>query len=271
MYDPTHVNYIEKNPVVQKNIENVTKKDLQSFQKLLGNNSLIISIVGDVQPASAITAVQKAFKTLPTGTTDTAPKNKNKKPTAREEKTISIPHKSSVDVFLGSVLPITYADPLYLPLRIAISLLGSGGFNCHLMKTVRERDGLTYSAHAMLAGFQKDTEGALQVYASFAPEIYDRGLETLKREVEIFFLTELTQENLMKKKEEMAGEYAVSLSTTGGMARRLHTVGERGYDLSYMDTYLDEIRAVSLEELKDAANLIDVSKLSMAAAGTFAK
>lgn len=271
IYDPAHVNYIEKSSVVQKNIENVTKKDLQSFQKLLGNNNLIISIAGDVVPASAITAVQKAFKTLPVGTTEIAPKNKNKKAAAREDKKIFIPHKSSIDVLMGTVLPITYADPLYLPLRIAIDLLGSGGFNCHLMKTVRERDGLTYATRAMLGGFQKDTEGALQVYASFAPDLYDRGFETLKREVEIFFSKELTQENLMKKKGEMAGEYAISLSTTGGMANRLHLIGERGYDLSYMDTYLDQIRAVSLEELKDAAKLVDVSKLSMAAVGTFAK
>ncbi len=271
MYDPKHPNYSDKDAATQKKIDSASRKEMQSFQKMLGNQNLIIAIAGDVEAPKALAAIERAFGNLPAGAGEYPEKPQNKKVQAREQRELFIPHKTSIDVFAGHALPINYQDTLYQPFRVVTHLLGGGGFNTYLMRTIRERDGLTYHASARIAGFERDTQGFFRAYVSFAPEMYTRGLATLLQEMRIFLNTGLTEDELAKKKEEMVGEYAIGLSTTAGLASQLHLIGEQDHDLSYIDTYLDEIKAVTVADLKKAAALIDLDKLSISAAGSFVK
>jgi predicted Zn-dependent peptidase len=67
----------------------------------------------------------------------------------------------------------------------------------------------------------------------------------------------------------MSGLYVVGLSTTRGLAAALHQIGRRHRDLSYIDDYITLLNAITVKDLQDAADLIPLQKLSLAAAGTF--
>ncbi len=270
LYDPLHVNYDETLEVLEKQIQTVRRQTLAAFRNQLGCAGLILSITGDTTAEAVQTVVEKAFRRLSKGTLAPITKKRNAKTPAVGEKRIVINDKANIDVYLGVALPLVKSDTLYHPLALVSEMLG-GGFASHLMQTVRERDGLTYRTYAKTGGFADGADGYFEVYASFNPERYGESIDTLRREVHQFFTTGITKEALARKKEEVAGSYLVSLATTRGLARVLHQLGVDNRPLTYLKEYPEIIRAISLAEAHRAADLIPLSRLSLAAAGTFPK
>ncbi len=269
LFDPAHVNYAEKEAVQEKRLKETARKDLVDFRKLLGKGGLVIAIVGDVVPAVALIAVEKSFGNLTKGTLEVTPKQRNRNSPKSTEKIIIIPNKANIDMYLGAAVPITFDDPQYRALMTVTDMLG-GGFAAHLMQTVRERDGLTYGIAARASGFDAGVEGSFQIWSTFSPQLFEKGVATIRAETKKFFATEMTEKNLAMKKDDLTGAYVIGLSTTHGLANQLHSIGTHGRALSYIDEYPELIRALTLTQIHEAAALIPLDKLALTAAGTFA-
>lgn len=124
---------------------------------------------------------------------------------------VSIPGKESVDVYMGSAVPLTPADPAFPALRVATDLLG-GGFSDHLIQTVRDRDGLTYGTYARLSGRENGTGLLFGIWAMFGNSLFHKGTDALKRELAVFLKTGITPERLKEKIGEIEGRSAVLFS-----------------------------------------------------------
>lgn len=270
LYDTDHVNYARPIELQEKSVASVRRAHLQDFRKKLGKKGLVLAIVGDTTVTTARNAVEKAFGKLSAGTMAVPVKQSNKKIQKENEKLIPIADKANIDVLLGVALPLTIKHELYHPMLVLIDMLG-GGVTSHLMQTIRERDGLTYGVYASLGGLDAGVDGYLKIWATFSPNAYTDSVKKLRQEIEIFFSKGLTEEALTKRKEEMTGSYLVALSTTQNLAHSLHTIGANGFELSYLTEYPNVIRAVSLSDIINAAELIPRDKLSLAASGTFKK
>ncbi len=268
IYDPKHLNYEETVEERMRELARSERAELLDCRKFVGQGGLVAAIVGDIDPKTALAAAERAFKKLPEGTTDAPEKEPNARVQEGKIAFVPIPDKANIDVYLGASIPLTYNDPLYLPFIILSEMLGGRGFTSHLMATVRERDGLTYGVKSIPTGFTGGSDGTFQVWATFSPARYEESVAVLRREIDLFFKGLITQERLDQRKEEMRGLYVVGLSTTRGLASALHQIGRRGRGLSFIDDYLTLVSAVTLKELHDAAALIPLSKLSLAASGT---
>lgn len=269
IYDSQHPNFEETTEERMVDLSTTERSEVMSFKKLLGQGGLVLAIVGDVDAEGAARTAERTFKRLPKGTEEPPEKTSNSRHQEAQEARIDIADKANVDVFMGTALPLTYNDDLYLPFIVLSQMLGGPGFTSHLMATIRERDGLTYGVYTRPTGFTGGAEGAFRIWATFSPGRLDESVAALRKEVGIFFRKGITDAGLEARKEEMTGSYIVGLSTTRGLAAALHQIGRRSRDLSYIDDYLKLIQAVSLKDLKDAAALIPLDKLSLAAAGTF--
>ena len=270
LFDPAHVNYARPLKDEEKSVSSARRTHLQDFRKKLGKGGLILAIAGDINVSTARSIAEKSFGKLGTGTAVASVKQMNKKVQEAREKLIPIANKANIDILLGATLPLTLRHELYHPMRVLTDMLG-GGFVSHLMQTIRERDGLTYGVSATLAGLDADADGYFKIWATFSPERYEESVAKLRKEENLFFSEGLTETALAKRKEEMTGSYLVALSTTQNLARTLHSLAARGFDLSYLTDYPDIIRAVSLANIRDAADLIPRTKFSLAASGTFKK
>lgn len=270
LYDKAHPNYSDTNEERTANLAKVTRADLVAFQKHVGCGGLVLAMTGDIKAASAIRAAEAAFATLAPGTLTEMPYARNKKPPKAAEKRISIPGKASIDVYIGMSLPFTYDDPEYRPLLILADLLG-GSFSGHLMETIRERDGLTYGVYAGMRGISKRKDGYFRVWSMFAPELYEKGIAAIQAETNKFLARGITEKGIASKKEELEGSYLIGLSTTGGLAAALHTIGTRHQPLSQLVAYVDQVQAVTLAQVKRAASFIRPELFSIVAAGTFDK
>ena len=271
VFAPDHVNYLPTFAEDTDALARVGRRDLTNFQKLFGRDGLIVATAGDIAPDETLKAAERAFSALPLGI-PRATFVRNGLKAASREKLVTIPDKANIDAFIGMSIPLDYRDPQYLPCFMLVDMLGGAGiFTGHLMSTVRERDGLTYGIHATLAGFGAGTDGALRITAAFSPENYQRGLDTTLNETRTFLRKNLTDERLTANQDKLDGYYAISLSTSRGVSSALHKLGREGRPLSYLDEYPALLRAITVDDLRTVARLIDPEKFAIAAAGSFKK
>ena len=84
-----------------------------------------------------------------------------------------------------------------------------------------------------------------------------------------FVETGVTADELDAKKTTITGSYTVGLATTERLAQSILTNAERGFDVSYLDTFPKEIRALTLEEVNAAVRrYFEPDAIQEALAGT---
>ncbi|KND50912.1 MAG: zinc protease [Parcubacteria bacterium C7867-007] len=272
LYNPTHFNYAYSIDERITQTKSVTRTELLTFRKTLGRKGLILAIAGDVALKNTERVVRMALAKLPEGTATVPVKKLNTKSPSNKETLIPIKDKANIDVFIGAATPFTIDHPLYLAFALLMEMLGARGLSAgHLMRTIRERDGLTYGIYAQLFGFSDGTDGAMRIWATFSPATYKKAVAATRAEIAVFLKTLVTRDALLKIQDRISGSYIVSLSTTEGLANMLHMIGRDGKALSYMDTYPDLVRSVTIEDLVEVMKLVPFNSLSLAASGSFQK
>lgn len=272
IFDSSHPNYRDATPVRMRKVRAVTRKDLRAYGALLGRGGLVVSIVGDTDSKVATAAVEKAAKILGTGTASAPLKKRNTVRHRKDRVLISLADKANIDVYLGASVPLTSESQSYIAFGVFASLLGGSGLSTgHLMRTIRERDGYTYGIYAQPGGFEDKNDGYFKIWATFSPDTFEKALAQTHREIEAFLATGINKKALEKKKTELIGRYLLGLSTTRGLASALHSIAVEGRPLSYLEEYQEKLRALTVDEVKAVAQIIPLTSLRVAAAGTFRK
>jgi zinc protease len=158
--------------------------------------------------------------------------------------------KPSVTVLLGQATGLRYRDPDALALRVGTAVFGHG-FTGRLMGIVRDKEGLTYNIGAGM-GEDSIADGEWAISASFAPALLDKGIASTKRELDKWWADGITDSELADRKQGLVGGYFVGLSTTGGVASTILTSIQRGYDVSWLDTYPEAVKALTRTQVNAA-------------------
>jgi zinc protease len=175
------------------------------------------------------------------------------KPLKRHLKLKNIPSKQNIDFSIGVPIPITLHHPDFLPLSLAIAVLGNwGGFAGRLMSTVREKEGLTYGIYAKLDGFTDKEEGYVRIMTFFAPDKAKEALKSTYRELASLYQTGVTGEELDKFKNILQTKNALRKDSTVSLLGELHAYHCLGFSLDEMQEYKEKISQVSLSEVNDA-------------------
>jgi zinc protease len=267
LYPKAHPNYILSITERMESIRSVTRKDLQQFYATYyGLNAMHCVLVGDIDTA-ATSVIQRQLQKLPIRSLIAPPRPAVPK-TRSQEAIVPVKDKMTVDVVLGHELAFTRDHVDYYPFMIGMEILGAG-FTGHLMQTVRERDGLTYFIRAGLSGFGEHDQGNWFVRSQFAPSLYTKGVQTIRRELEIFLDTVMTDERIEARKRELIGSYAVSLGSTHGVAARILRLCDESRSLAEIDTYADTIASVTPESVRSVVRKhMQLDRISIVSAGS---
>ena len=272
LYPKNHPNYADSIEETLFSLKKVTRKELVAHYSRLGKNGLIFVVVGDIQAQHALTTATRIFSKIPSGDIEIGRKHVDIPTIQPAEKTVPLADKANIDSYFGVSLDMTSISSDYYPLFVLVSMLAGRGLSTgHLMRTIRERDGLTYGIYGSLTGFDDFTTGFFRIWATFAPAVYKKAIVKVKEEIRTFLKTGITKEALATKKQEIRGTYQVSLSTSSGLAHTLHAIGKQGKPVSFIDTYPSLIEEITLHDINAVKNLLDPKNLSLAASGTFLK
>ncbi|MEE9466085.1 MAG: pitrilysin family protein, partial [Candidatus Neomarinimicrobiota bacterium] len=248
-YPEGHPNYTPSFDRQIADIERLTVAELGEFHRCcFGRGSMLVVATGDVDHDELAGALGNGVADwpevrleLPTG--EQLHGNRDR-PAVRE--VVSMAEKTSVDLFLGQVLPIHREHPDFMPLHLGSYVLG-GNFAARLMTTVRDEAGLTYGIGSGLGGAGEGKDAFWITRGTFGPELLEEGQRATLEQITKWVDDGITTEELAAKKSTLTGTFKVGLATTKGIAMAVLDILERGRDLEYIDEYPLEIEDLSLE------------------------
>jgi zinc protease len=272
LYPKNHPNYTYKIEDRIEMVNDLQPASLKYYHKTYyGLGNMTIVAVGDVDSKAFNTEVSKVF-----GGWKTSPLSKKEATlTAKQVKAsseyVTIKEKTSADIYIGLPIGIDRNHEDYYPLRVGTFILG-GNFSARLMQTIRDEQGLTYGIQSWIGGVDNGNDGYWVIWATFAPQLVDRGYNASIEQLEKWFENGVTQAELDAKKSTITGSYKVGLATTSGLAGQILTNADRGRPNSYLDKFPELINALTVDQINNAIQkYINMDKIVFVAAGSLDK
>ncbi len=247
-------------------IETAKLPDVREFhQQQFGAAGMRLVATGDVDAAVVRQLVAKHFAGWNTAPTQRAAFEKAQPKGG--EKIVQMPDKTSVSVIIGQPSGLRSSDANWLPLRLATDVLGKG-FTSRLLGNIRDREGLTYGIGASTSG-DVFSDGAWHVKATFSPTLLEKGIASTLREISAWHKDGINADELAYRKSAVAGQFAVEMETTEGLAEQLLRCVERDFPISWLDEFPSKLRALTLEQVNAAIRQnLDPSKMVIIKVGT---
>lgn len=211
---------------------------------LFSRSGMQITIVGDIDAATAGRAIDTMFGALPPGVAPPEPADVTlSAPTPLIVR--ALPQPQSLVLFAAPGIQDEDAD--WIPLAVANYIVGGGGFSSRLMDQVREQRGLVYGIgtgpsvrdHSALIRGSAQTENgdvreAIDVTRAELARIYNEGATQAEVNDAITYLT---------------GSFALDLDSNVKISSVVHGYQTAGRPIDYINRRNDLIRAVTLADV----------------------
>lgn len=232
----------------EETVKNITPEDLKSYYygNFNPNNGYLI-IVGDIDAKAAKAKIQKYFDEWEKG--ETTKKTYNM-PTAPEETSVAMVDRPGA---VQSVITITYpvdlkpGDDDRIAASVANGILGGSGFSGRLMQNLREDKGFTYGARSSLS--YDPLVGVFTASAQVRNEVTDSAIAEFIYEIDRMSTEKVSQEDLQKIKNIMAGSFARSLERPQTVANFALNIARYDLPADYYEKYLERLAAVTTEDV----------------------
>lgn len=250
-------------------IEKVSSESLAKFHSTFYRpNNAIFAIVGDVNRASVIASIEKAFASW-----KAADVPKTVIPPVEPvgpSKIYVINRVPSVqtNLMLGTQ-SIVRTDPDYFPLEVMNQVLGGGG-SSRLFLNLREDKGYTYGAYSGVSSYKYP--GTFRANTEVRTDVTKGSMDELMYELKRIRDEKVPQADFEAAQRTIVGGWALQLESPGTALQNAITQKVYGLPADYWDTYPQRISAVTPDDLQRVAKkYIDLNKLQIIAVGDASK
>jgi zinc protease len=248
-------------------IQAIARADLINFHaKNFGPRGMVVAVVGAVEPLRAVEQVEAVLGDwLNPDQPDAVQLPPVSSPAEPRRQKVDIPGKYQADIVVGAAGPLR-RDPEYLAAALGNNILGQFGMMGRVGEAVREKAGLAYYAYSSLSGGLGP--GPWNVSAGIDPTNVDRAAELIQSEIRRFASEPVGPEELADSQSNFIGRLPLSLESNGGVAAALVNLERYDLGLDYYRQYPDLVRAVTAEQVLEAASrYLDSEQLAVAVAG----
>ena len=237
------------------NIESLSRRSIHGFyRKYYTPDRLVISVAGNIEHASVVKMIRKAFAaggvSLDGDATPFVPTKSRVKisHTGGFEKFNKVTEQANVVI---GVPGLDRADERRYQLTVLNAALG-GGMSSRLFQEVREKRGLVYSVYSFAQQFA-DT-GVVGIYAGCQPKRLDAVREVCADVIADVAAHGISQAELERAKGQVSGGMVLGLEDTSSrMSRIARNEMNNGYVPSVSEV-LDRVADVTLEEVQTLAH-----------------
>jgi predicted Zn-dependent peptidase len=235
----------------EKDVEKLARELLVNHHRriFVPNNATLI-VVGDVDKDSLISELETLFGEWQPGDVETP---EFAALPARSETTLTIVDRkgSAQSNIVLSNLAIKRNHPDYFPLLVMNQILGAGA-SSRLFMNLREEKGYTYGAYSSLDA--RRLAGAFEATAEVRTPVTGDSLKEFFYELNRIRDEAVAAEELQDAKNFLTGVFPIRAETQEGLTNLI--VQQQLYDLpaDYLQTYRDNVDAVTIEEVRRAAN-----------------
>ena len=249
-----------------ESIQRITRQDLQAFHaRRFHPAALSLAVVGHVTPVHALARAEIELDEWSGSALDEPLLPPPPAALARRQLRVDLPGKSQSEIAYGFTA-ISRLDPRYDAYFVMNNILGQFGLGGRLADNIRERQGMAYYA---FSAFDPSVGiGPLIVRAGVDPDNVTRALDAIDHEVRAMGTDGVTAEELAQTKQFLIGSIPRTLETNSGIASFLQSEEQFGLGLDYDRRLADDIRAVTLEQVREAAaELLHPDRAAVAVAG----
>ena len=145
---------------------------------------------------------------------------------------------------------IKRGDPDFYALYVGNQILGGNGLVSRLSQEIREKRGLTYSAYSYfsLRRERGPFVAGFQTRARQAPE----ALKVLRDTISKYIANGPSREELEEAKKNITGGFPLQIDSNSQILGYVAIIGYYGLPLNYLDTFVDRIKAVTVDDIKRA-------------------
>ena len=249
-----------------ESVQRITRQDLQAFHaRRFHPAALSLAVVGHVTPGHALARAEIELDGWSGSALDEPSLPPPPAALARRQLRIDLPGKSQSEIAYGFTA-ISRLDPRYDAYFAMNNILGQFGLGGRLADNIRERQGMAY--YAFSAFDPSVGVGPLIVRAGVDPDNVTRALDAIDQEVRAMGTDGVTAEELAQTKQFLIGSIPRTLETNSGIASFLQSEEQFGLGLDYDRRLADDIRAVTLEQVREAAaELLHPDRAAVAVAG----
>lgn len=273
-------------------IESLRRSDLQHYHTRTSvGRDMSLAVVGDIDPQRVRALLEEHLGKLPGGEASevvphegAAGEADSRRKAAGEaalqqdagntasaggvvREHVEIPEKGQVDlIFMRPGVART--DPGFEAYGLANFILG-GSFISRLNLQLRDREGLTYGAHSLIAsGLQP---GVWFASTGVAPADVERAVDGVLREIRRLAEEGVGEEELEMARQHLTGSFPIRLEANRVVASVLLDSVRSGRGLDYIDRYTERIRGISCAQVNAAARqLFATDSIVIVSAGTLA-
>ena len=242
-----------------ESVESIELSDVKKFIKEhLVSSRLIVLLGGDVDLDSAKEKISKIIEAMPKGR-----KSALKNYPVREESKENIIKKDTQQayIYFGSPYNIQVESEDYYKARVAMFILGTGGFGSRLMEEIRVKKGLAYSAYARV--HVNKSSSYMSGYLQTKLDSLDEAKKTVKEVVAEFVKKGVTKEELEQTKKFLLGSEPLRVETMSQRLNRTFMDYYRGHELDNSEKELKAIKQLKLKDInafiKEHTEILDMS------------
>lgn len=226
-------------------LERLDRDDLMAFHRLYYRAAnATLAIMGDIGRAQAEALAEALTAGLPPGE---APPPIPPVPAGGRGSEQVIPHPATQShLYLG--LPgMKRGDPDFFPLVVGNYILGSGGFDSRIMREVRQKRGLAYSAYSAFQPMQE--AGPFTIGLQTRREATAEAVRVVRETLEEFLRDGPTDAELVQAKSYLVGSFPLRLDSNRKILDHLAVIGFYRLPLDWLDSYASRVEAVTREDI----------------------
>lgn len=248
-------------------VQAITREDLVRFHRSqFQPQGMLMAVCGAVQPGQVQQLAERFFSAWCNPQAQrTQPPAVPPAPAGIIRRHRFIPEKSQQDLVMGTLGPARLSDD-FVPAYVGNNILGQFGLMGRIGASVRVKAGLAYFASSSLTAWQEC--GSWEFSAGLDPANSEKAIALIRKEIRRFITKPVTNGELSDTQSHLIGRLPLSLESNAGLANALINIERFGLGLDYYQNYPAMIRAVSAEQILQAARAyLHPDRLVIASAG----
>ena len=234
-----------------ESIDRSSRNDFVSFhQQYFVPNNAVFLVVGDVSYSKVVSRLESLFSTWnrgePLSTQFPAPPVRTK----RTAYLVDRPGSAQSNIVIANSA-ITRTSPDYFPLLLMHTIFGATA-SSRLFMNLREEKGYTYGAYSNLDA--RRTAGTFRSTAEVRTPVTGDSLKEFFYELGRIRNEPVSQKEINDAKSYLTGVFPIRLETQEGLIDQLVQIKMLNLPDNYLETYRDEVQAVTIEEIQRVAN-----------------
>jgi zinc protease len=228
----------------------ISRDNLDEFhRRIFVPNNCVLVVVGDFQSSELLGKIRQTFGGWQAGTAHQVTLPAPRMLTGRHVLLVDKPDATQIQIVAGNI-GIDIKHPDAFAVKVANTVLGVG-FTSRLMEALRVKRCLTYG---VASSFPSNLFGGTYVISTYTKnESVKEMLDAMLGEVKKFRDQGATRDEVKKAQNFLAGSFARGLQTPEALATRLTDTEIYGFSDDYVETYIERLRAVSLDDVRRVA------------------